>query len=281
MFPLRFFLPGRLFRLGRPFLLLWLLLRRLGLLLRRLVSETPSFAADLARRRTALAGTPSPLFQTWRAHRGALAVGFGLSTFWAVAVYVLNVFTPVYVQVAFHFTATQAFAASLVGNVLFVTTCLAAGRLSDRVGRSPVMAASALALLATVLPLYLWLQASQSSAVLIVVLCAFGIMVATFVGVAPVALSDLFPIGVRATSISLLYNVAFTVFGGFAPAILTWFTRELKGSAMAPAGYVMSAAVVALLTLPFYGRHRDVGSPEAVEFAPVAAPTESGGPFRS
>lgn len=233
-----------------------LLIAPAGLFLRRSLTETAEFEAEVSRRRSVATAAQSPLRLALREHTPALAVGFGLSIFWAVAVYVLNVYTPVYVQVAFKFTATQAFAASLVGNVLFVATCVAAGRLSDRAGRSTVMAISALALLATVWPLYQWLQTSTSTAVLVVVLSAFGIMVATYVGVAPAALSDLFPIAIRATSISLVYNVAFTVFGGFAPAILTWFTRQSNGSAMAPAAYVMSAALVALLTLPFFQRRR-------------------------
>jgi len=192
----------------------------------------------------------------FHAHRAALVVGFGLSILWAVAVYVLNIYTPVYVQHAFGFTARQAFAASLIGNVLFVSTCLVAGRLSDRLGRRAVLSAGAWALLVAVLPLYLWLQASPTTAVLIVVQSAFCVMVATFVGVAPAALSDLFPTAIRATGISLVYNGAFVIFGGFAPAILTWFTRQAHGSPMAPAGYVMCAAVVGLLTLPFFEPRR-------------------------
>jgi MHS family proline/betaine transporter-like MFS transporter len=242
-----------------------LLIAPAGLLLRRSLHETADFEAELRRRRGANRQPRSPLREAFGAHWGALAVGFGLSVLWAVSVYVLNIYTPVYVQHAFGFTARQAFAASLVGNVWFVATCLAAGRLSDRIGRSSVLAAGALALLGAVWPLYLWLQASPTTAVLIVVQSAFCIMVASFVGVAPAALADLFPTGIRATGISLVYNAAFVVFGGFAPAILTWFTRQANGSAMAPAGYVMSAAVVALLTLPYFERRRAAASGPAAQ----------------
>ncbi|HXR18638.1 MAG TPA: hypothetical protein VN757_01735 [Steroidobacteraceae bacterium] len=39
-------------------------------------------------------------------------------------------------------------------------------------------------------------------------------------------------------------------------SVLTRFTRQANGSAMAPAAYVMSAAFVALLTMPFFERRR-------------------------
>jgi MHS family proline/betaine transporter-like MFS transporter len=226
-----------------------LLIAPAGLLLRRSLRETPEFESERLRHRAV-----RPLHSIFGEHGAALLVGFGLSITWAVAVYVLNIYTPVYVQHAFGFTARQAFAASLIGNVFFVMTCLAAGRWSDRLGRSTILTAGALALLIAVLPLYLWLQARPTASVLIVVQSCFCIMVASFVGVAPAALADLFPTSVRATGISLVYNAAFVIFGGFAPAILTWFTQQAHGSAMAPAGYVMCAALIGLATLPFFTR---------------------------
>jgi MFS transporter, MHS family, proline/betaine transporter len=233
-----------------------LLIAPAGLMLRRSLHETADFEIERNRRRNAPAAIRSPLPLAFRSHGAALTVGFGLSILWAVAVYVLNIYTPVYVQHAFGFTARQAFAASLIGNILFVIACLVAGRLSDRLGRRALLSAGAWGLLLAVLPLYLWLQADPTTAVLIVVQSAFCVMVATFVGVAPAALADLFPTAIRATGISLVYNGAFVIFGGFAPAILTWFTRQAHGSAMAPAGYVMCAAILGLLTLPFFERRR-------------------------
>jgi MHS family proline/betaine transporter-like MFS transporter len=247
-----------------PFLV-GLLIAPAGLALRRSLHETADFEAERARRRSTTTAARSSLWRALRVHRAALAVGFGLSVLWAVAVYVLNIYTPVYVQHAFGFTPRQAFAASLIGNVLFVFTCLAAGRLSDRWGRSTVLIAGALAMLVAVLPLYLWLQAQPTTAVLIIVQSAFCVMVATFVGVAPAALSDLFPTGMRATGIALVYNGAFVTFGGFSQAILTWFTRQANGSAMAPAAYVMCAALVALLTMPQFERRRAAASTAAAQ----------------
>jgi MHS family proline/betaine transporter-like MFS transporter len=233
-----------------------LLIAPAGLLLRRSLRETADFESEQLRRNQAQAPVRSPLALAFSAHAAALTVGFGLSILWAVAVYVLNIYTPVYVQHAFGFSAQQAFAASLIGNVLFVFGCLAAGRCSDRFGRRAVLAVGAWALLLAVLPLYRWLQADPTTGTLIVVQSAFCLMVASFVGVAPAALSDLFPTAIRATGIAVVYNAAFVVFGGFAPAILTWFTREAHGSLMAPAGYVMCAAVIGLLTLPFFELRR-------------------------
>ena len=114
-----------------------------------------------------------------------------------------------------------------------------------------MLTTSAVLLLVCVLPLFMWLKASPTTSTLICVLSAFCVLVASFVGVAPAGLSEIFPTGVRSTGMSIVYNGAFTIFGGFAPAILTWSTQRLGLSVFAPAWYVMLAAVVALIALPF------------------------------
>jgi MHS family proline/betaine transporter-like MFS transporter len=64
---------------------------------------------------------------------------------------------------------------------------------------------------------------------------------------------------------SLIYNGAFTLFGGFAPMILTWLTHRSQGSVNAPAWYVMLAAAVALLAIPFLGSRRPQAAPATAQ----------------
>jgi len=233
-----------------------LLIAPVGLYLRRSLDETQAFQAETERR----AARPSadqahglaPLREIFRDHGRSLCVGFCVAVLWAVAVYVLMIFLPTYVQRpdTFHFTAQQAFGASLIGNLPFVVGCLWFGSLSDRIGRRRGLLLSATLLLLLVLPLFMWLRAEPTFSTLVVAQSILCILVASFVGVAPAALSEIFPTGVRSTGTSLVYNGAFTVFGGFAPMILTWFTQQSNGSIYAPAWYVMLAAGVALIAIP-------------------------------
>ncbi|TLY74590.1 MAG: hypothetical protein E6K49_13265, partial [Gammaproteobacteria bacterium] len=102
--------------------------------------------------------------------------------------------------------------------------------LADRIGDKRTLAIGASLLPLCVLPLFAWLDASRTTMTLVLVQSAFGLMVSSFTGVAPKALSGLFPTAVRTTGVSLVYNTAITVFGGFAPAILTWLTQSTSGS---------------------------------------------------
>lgn len=228
-----------------------------GLYLRRTLDETEAFQAETARRAQEPAVRRTvPLLELFKDHGRSLFLGFCVAVLWAVAVYVLMIFLPTYVQRpdTFNFSAHQAFGASLIGNIPFVIGCVWFGSASDRIGRRRSLFLSAALLLLLVLPLFLWLKASPTLATLITVQCIVCTLVASFVGVAPAALSEIFPTGVRSTGTSLVYNGAFTLFGGFAPMILTWLTQRTGGSIYSPAWYVMLAAAVALLAIPFLGR---------------------------
>jgi MHS family proline/betaine transporter-like MFS transporter len=226
-----------------------------GLYLRRSLDETEEFRAEAALRRIEPARNKVPLLEIFRHHGQTLAVGFLVAVLWAVAVYVLMIFLPTYVQRpdTYNFTAKQAFGASLIGNIPFVIGCVWFGSLSDRIGRRTSLFASAMALLVCVWPLFMWLKVAPTLPTLLVVQSTLCILVASFVGVAPAALSEIFPAGVRSTGTSLVYNGAFTVFGGFAPMILTWFKQQSAGSIYAPAWYVMVAAGLALVAIPLLG----------------------------
>jgi MFS family permease len=231
-----------------PFLV-GLLIVPVGIYLRRTLEETPQFRAE-ARQRREKPGRATPLGLVFRDHARSLLVGMGISILWAVAVYVLLIFMPVLVQKSFGFTAAQAFGSSLVGNIVFVCGCFGFGVLADRIGPPRVLMIGVALLLVGVLPLFLWLSASHSTATLVLVLSAFGVMVSGFTSVAPAVLSSLFPTRVRATGVSIVYNAAITIFGGFAPAILTWIGSN-AGSVFAPAWYVVLATVPAIIAIPF------------------------------
>lgn len=96
----------------------------------------------------------------------------------------------------------------------------------------------------------MWLQAMHTTAALVIVQSLFCLLVAVFVGVAPSALAEIFPTAVRASGMSISYNTAVTILGGFAPAILTWISYTTKVP-FAPALYVMAASAIALLSVAF------------------------------
>jgi MHS family proline/betaine transporter-like MFS transporter len=58
----------------------------------------------------------------------------------------------------------------------------------------------------------------------------------------------MFPVQTRTTGMSLAYNIAVTVFGGFGPFIIAWLI-SFTGSKAAPSYYLIFAALLSLASL--------------------------------
>jgi len=226
-----------------PFLF-GLLIAVAGLWMRRTMRDGVEFAhaKETSRRGRPLDDLTDLFGRRWR----MLAKGVGLSILLTVASYVLIIFMPVYVQRTFGFTAQQAFTAALVGNVLLAVACVASGFLSDRLGRRTVLLSAAVVLGLCGYPLLWLLEFSHTLLTLVFVQSVFCIATGAFAGPAPAALSETFPAENRAIGVSVSYNIAVTVFSGFAPAALTWVAAH-GGGALTPAWYVTFAAVLGAL----------------------------------
>lgn len=241
-----------------PFLLGMLILP-VGLWLRYTLDETPHFKAEMERQKLDPSTPKAPLKQLLQDYPRQLLVGIGLSILWVVSVYVLIIYFPTHAQRAWGFEGSQAFIASLVGNCLLVVGCVCSGALSDRYGRIRVLWITTLLLLVGIYPALLILDELRSFAALVMVQTFLCLLVSLFSGVAPSALSEVFPTQVRATGMSVTYNTASAVFGGFAPAFLTWLYNS-TGNPFGPAFYVMGAALISLISLSCLGRLRLGGS---------------------
>jgi MFS transporter, MHS family, proline/betaine transporter len=230
-----------------------------GLWLRASLEETPAFEAA-ERERAAGPGRAAgrkhlltSLRDVFVEQPGALAIAAGISIVWVVAVYTLLLYMPTYMQRTLGFTPSQAFTASVVGNIAMAIGCIVAGRISDRVGRVLTVRAGALLLLVATYPVLAWVVSTRTVAALFIGQTLFCAIVSVFTGSVPAVLASLFPARLRSTGVSLTYNFAAVVFGGFAPAVLTFLTESTHNT-MAPAFYVVAAAAVSLVALAFVPR---------------------------
>jgi MHS family proline/betaine transporter-like MFS transporter len=97
-------------------------------------------------------------------------------------------------------------------------------------------------------PLFAILAHVRTFEALALVAVVAGALYGVYNGAAPTLLCTLFPTSVRYTALSVGYNGAVMVFGGFAPFICTFLVRE-TGLAIAPSFYVTACAVISLCVL--------------------------------
>ena len=231
-----------------PFLF-GLLIGPVGMYIRSHLEEPPEFEARQAERRASNVKF-SPLSQVLRDHPREVLAGLGVTILWTVCTYVLVFYMPSYAKQQLGLPLGATFQSTAICGAIILVLCPLMGMLSARVGRKRMLGVVALAIGVLAYPLFHWLNVSPTTATLLQVQIVLGILLAAFTGPAPAVLAEQFPTEVRSTGLSLAYNFAVTIFGGFAPLIVTWLIESTHNK-LAPAYYVIAAAAISFVALVF------------------------------
>lgn len=210
-----------------------------GVYIRRNVDETPSFQA------TRKAPVNEPVVSGF----GLGVLAFGFTIFWTVAYYALLAWMPTFTQRYAGLTPSQALWCNTVGLIAMVIAIPLWGALSDRVGRRPLLLASAIGIGVLAWPLFSLMANIGGIAVVMPIQILLGVLLALYSGPGPAAISEIFPTHLRSTWMSAGYTVAAAVFGGFAPFMATWLI-DVTGSPVAPTYlYLMPAALISMIVV--------------------------------
>jgi MHS family proline/betaine transporter-like MFS transporter len=122
------------------------------------------------------------------------------------------------------------------------------GLWAEKIGRLPLMWGALILLLITIYPAF-WLMLQYTSALSLILLIGWlALLKSVYFSTVPSMMADLFPVGTRASGMAISYNVAVTVFGGFAPFICTLLI-SMTGSSLAPGYYLMAVALLSVWAL--------------------------------
>lgn len=216
-----------------PFLLA-LPLGVVGLYLRNQLGETPEFTAV----RDADAPPPPPVDHKLR--RALLLVG--VAVLHTVSFYVAFTYVQTF-SIGLGFSPVAATGAVVISLLVGVVLVIAAGRLSDRVGRRPVLIGGALAITLASYPLVAGVTNASGFWSLTLCVVLLGAAPAFYAGVAPITYIELFPVHARGTGVSLSYNITVAIFGGTCVYLCQWLI-EVTGDNRAPAFVLIGAAVI-------------------------------------
>ncbi|WP_047302275.1 MFS transporter [Pseudomonas fluorescens] len=219
-----------------------LLIGPVGLWIRKYMEEPEAFIEA----RKQVRGNGPGLWQVVSGQRRAILVSMGLCSGSTVSFYVVLVNMPTFAHTNLGLPLDQVLLVQMFAVALMTLVIPFAGALSDRVGRRPVLAAFTLAFFVMVYPLYVWVAAAPSIERLLVMQILLCGAIGGFFGPAPTALAEQFPIEVRSTGVSVAYNLAVMLFGGFAPLIVTWLSRVMA-TPVAPSFYVLATSIFSLL----------------------------------
>jgi MFS family permease len=240
-----------------PFLL-GLLIGPVGLWIRQYLNETEAFIEACK----APAEKRSLAFLL-RNHGREMAIVMGLTVFGTVSFYGLLVYMPTFAHKTLRLSLGDAFLAQSIAIAVMTLLIPLSGRLSDSIGRKPILIGASLLMLVVLYPLVIWLDSAPSFSKLLItqlILCA---CIGLYFGPISAVVAEQFPVGVRSTGLAIGYNAAVMIFGGFAQFIFTWLIQA-TGESTAPFLYVLFAAAIGLLSAILVVDHwRDQALPAA------------------
>lgn len=218
-----------------------LLIGPVGMWVRRHLEETEEFE-----RARATPGANLPLLTLLRAHARGVLVTFGLVICGTITYYVVLIYMPTFAGTQLGIPLKDAFKAQVVALMCLTAIIPVVGALSDRIGRRPPMVIGTVGCLIALVPLFEHLHANPTLGTLMLTQAALCSLIGIFYGPLSTAVAEQFPPGVRSTGLSLAYNLAVMLFGGFAQFFVTKLI-VVTGQPIAAAYYVMFGAAVGLV----------------------------------
>jgi MHS family proline/betaine transporter-like MFS transporter len=209
-----------------------------GIYMRWKISDTPIYT-EIEERGDV---TTSPLADALGRHPKETLLAFTSTLHNTVAYYIALIYMTTYMAKVGGLAQGTALWIATGSLAVMIALLPGLGRLSDRVGRRPLMLFSCGAYVVLGYPFFL--MASSGN----VALTIFGqllmmICYAPYAATCASFLTEIIPTRVRYTAMSVGYNTAVAIFGGFAPFIATWLVGA-TGSPYSPGFYLIGAAVI-------------------------------------
>ena len=226
-----------------------------GVYLRFRLEDTPAFRQLMERSPALATMTYRRAFQILvkRYRTAALAAG-GLVIAWNVTNYVLTNYVPTYLTGTLprfgqsSTSETMATGIQVAVTLLMLCVILTVGRLSDRIGRKPILMTGSVALIVLGLPA-VWLLREGLAGQVLGLLIMGGALVC-FAAVAPSTLPALFPTLIRYGGLAVTFNLAVSIFAGTAPTIIETAVTT-TGNLDWPGYYLVGAGVIGVLSVYF------------------------------
>ncbi|MFM1706815.1 MFS transporter [Aeromonas salmonicida] len=203
--------------------------------LRRWLHETPVFAEMQANKALA---EELPLKTVLRSHKGSVVISMLLTWLLSADIVVVILMTPTYLQKVHGISPADALTANSLAILALTLGCIVYGRLIDALGSGPTFMLGSLLLAGSSYAFYHSLVEGTEQLVPLYMLAGFAVGI---VGAVPYVMVNAFPAVVRFSGLSFSYNVAYAIFGGLTPMLVTLW---MKNDVLAPSHYVVSLSAL-------------------------------------
>jgi MHS family proline/betaine transporter-like MFS transporter len=215
----------------------------IGRYIRYRLEDTPAFRALESDEEV----SKTPVLEMFKVYRVPLLLALGAALLNAVAFYVLLSYMPTYLSEELGFGATESFLATTVSLATYIGFIFLTGLASDRFGRKTMLVLASVLFVVGTVPAFALLDGA-GFLMIVVLQIVLGAMLTLNDGTLPSFLAEMFPTRVRYSGFAVSFNMANAVFGGTAPFVATLLISQ-TGSNLAPAWYLVAAALVSLVAV--------------------------------
>ncbi|HAT1923171.1 TPA: MFS transporter [Legionella pneumophila] len=201
----------------------------LGIYLRIKSVESPTFLKD---KHT----TELPAKVVFTRFKQQLFLSVIITSILAMANYVLIAYVTTFLVKSEYFLLKDALLINLIALALLTVLIPLMGFLSDVVGRKPIFLIGLFSLCILIFPFF-WLLLSGSWWKALCCELLLAIVLAPINATVPTIIAEMFPTSVRASGISISYNIGQALFGGTMP-LVAFTLIELSNNKMSPAWYL-------------------------------------------
>ena len=187
----------------------------------------------------------SPLGEAFRSHWRTMLHQVALIAGLSVGFYTTFVYSATWLAQVAQVPARVALGINTVAMGLSLVATLAAGQVSDRVGRRPVLLAWAGAQVLLAYPLMALMSRGETGGIAAGQV-GLALLVAAGSGALPAVVAEMAPWRVRCTVVAVAHNVAMALLGGTTPLVGAWLVAR-TGHPLAPAVYLAAASGVSLV----------------------------------
>ncbi|OBG01788.1 MFS transporter [Mycolicibacter sinensis] len=188
--------------------------------------------------------------QTVVGQRSGLLICMGLVLAENVTNYMLTGYLPTYFKQVGGISGSRGLTMIVVALLLMLVVVMPLARLSDRIGRKPLLWTGSSLLIFGSVPAFLLIRHGGNYPIRLLGVLLIGLMLVCFNSTTPSTLPALFPTQVRFFAVAIGFNISVSTFGGTTPLIAETLVSG-TGNVMVPAFILMAAGVVGAITLWF------------------------------
>lgn len=175
----------------------------------------------------------------------------------------IYVYSPIHLTMTHHFTQYESLGINSISLVLLIAFIPVFGFLSDYINRINLLILSSMCFIVLSFP-YFWYLSYGTYTEIILIKLILSLICACYFSIAPTVITEIFPLKIRCTSVSLIYQTASSLAGGLTPIIMLYLANKTN-TPHSPFYLLMISSILGVTALIYLRNNPIITSNEIIK----------------